>query len=206
MGEKALKVIKNIVFDYGQVLIKYSPRDIIAHFSDRPEAAEYAEEIFASPEWWRMDAGELDGEGYIKTLHGRIPDSLIPDAAEAVRSWFRVVPPVEGMKELMHELKLRGYGLYLLSNVTRDLEGHMRELDLFRDLDGWVLSGTERTVKPGERIYRRLAEKYRLSPSECFFTDDREENVAAALRLGWSGTVFKGCDALRRTMADAGII
>lgn len=47
-------------------------------------------------------------------------------------------------------------------------------------------------LKPNPNIYQYLFDTYHLDPSECFFINDLEENIAAARNLGMDGIVFTG--------------
>ncbi len=61
-------------------------------------------------------------------------------------------------------------------------------------------------IKPDERIYKYLLEKYQLLPKECFFLDDREENVEAARRTGMRAAVFDGdIEAVKRCISGEDI-
>lgn len=53
-----------------------------------------------------------------------------------------------------------------------------------------MISSEEKVVKPEPEIYQRLFDRYGLEPSECVFTDDREENIEGARRMGMDGIVF----------------
>ena len=60
----------------------------------------------------------------------------------------------------------------------------MEKFDIFRLLDGVVISCEEHFIKPEKEIYLRLCDKYSLKPSECLFTDDRMVNVLGAKAIG----------------------
>ena len=57
-------------------------------------------------------------------------------------------------------------------------------------MDGGVFSYQEHVIKPDERIYQILLERYALLPEETLFLDDNAENIAAAQKLGIHGIVF----------------
>ena len=67
-------------------------------------------------------------------------------------------------------------------------------------LDGFVVSGKEKTVKPGPRIYRILLERYGLRAEECIFIDDNPKNTAGAEAVGIRGLVFQDAAQLRRDL------
>ena len=51
-------------------------------------------------------------------------------------------------------------------------------------------------VKPEPEIYQYLLDKYDLKAEDCLFFDDREDNVEAARKLGFSGIVVTGEEQL----------
>ena len=42
------------------------------------------------------------------------------------------------------------------------------------------------------KIYEYLLERYQLKAEECFFLDDRADNIEAAKAVGMEGMVFQG--------------
>ena len=100
--------------------------------------------------------------------------------------------PVEGAWEFMSFVKEKGYGLYVLSNAAIEFYQYFpRQIDM-DFFDGIVVSGEVHMLKPEREIYRYLLESYHLSPQECLFIDDREDNVKGGEKEGIKGIVFKG--------------
>lgn len=57
--------------------------------------------------------------------------------------------------------------------------------------DFHVLSYEVRSMKPGEAIYEACEKLAARASEEIFFTDDREENIAAAQRRGWETHLYR---------------
>lgn len=72
-------------------------------------------------------------------------------------------------------------------------------------LQGVVVSGREGIAKPDPRVFDLAAERFGLDPARTVFTDDREENVEAAMARGYLGAVFTGPGRLRRRLSDLGV-
>ena len=66
----------------------------------------------------------------------------------------------------------------------------MSGYDFFTEVDGGVFSYQERVIKPDEKIYHILLDRYALLPEETLFFDDNAENIAAAQRIGIHGILF----------------
>ena len=103
----------------------------------------------------------------------------------------------EDVWEKVHKLKQMGYHLYILSNYSKDLfDKHTKGASFLEDMDGIVVSYQVNAIKPEKAIYDYLFETYQLSPQECFFLDDRLENIEAAKELGMDGVQIKSREQL----------
>ena len=109
-------------------------------------------------------------------------------------------------KALVADLKVAGYKLYVLSNMSLEFIEFLRKTEVYKYFDGEVVSCEEHVVKPDAEIYRRLVERYGLDVSETLFIDDRKENVEAARNEGWEGFNFnprnpeESCATLREIL------
>lgn len=202
-------MIRNIVFDMGNVLIHYIPEVFMDRLGvpaeDRPLLAR---EVFSSVEWVRMDRGTLDQETAVAAMEERLPRRLWEYVRRLVCAWWLDGPllPMEGMAELLAELKALGYGLYLLSNATARQPEYFPRIPGSQLFDGAVISAQWKVLKPEREIYRILFREYALDPAECFFVDDLSINVEAALCAGMDGYVFDGdVDRLRQALRRAGV-
>lgn len=173
-------MIRNIVFDFGGVLIDWNPeylfRDV---FRDRSEMDHFLENICNSDWNERQDAGRPLSEG-ICTLQQRHPD-YHDEIRMYYEQWTTMLGgPIEENVALLEPLKSR-YRLFGLTNWSAETFPIAREMySLFDRFEGIVISGEERLKKPDERIYRVLLERYGLKSGECLFIDDRLDNVQAA--------------------------
>jgi putative hydrolase of the HAD superfamily len=114
--------------------------------------------------------------------------------------------PVEGMAELVQELKENGYGIYLLSNASLRQHDYWSKVPGWQFFDGKIISADEKVMKPHPDFYRIALERFALKPEECFFIDDVPANIEGALYCGIPGAVFHGDMALlRRQLRGAGI-
>ena len=123
------------------------------------------------------------------------------------RWWVGEITPVEGMAELIAELREMGYGIYMLSNASRNIYKYMDRIpgsDLF---DGKIISADWLMLKPQSEIYEKMYSQFNLRPEECFFIDDTPANIEGAMLTGMPGTVFRqDMERLRRDLRDAGIM
>ena len=187
-------MIRNIVFDMGNVLIQFGPEEFIsrAGITDPADRRIVREELFASVEWAQMDMGVETEASFEPKVLARIPERLKEPVRDLLHNWAFPRQMIPGMEELVQRLKNAGYGIYLLSNASVNQPGYWNQLPVSRLFDGTLVSAFVKTVKPCPQIYQLFTEKFSLRGEECLFIDDAPINVAGAVAAGWSGIVFYG--------------
>ena len=196
--------IKNVVFDFGQVMARYEPAYMTGQYvTDAADAALVAEVVFDRLYWDKLDDGTITDEEVLAGCQERLPERLWEIAEMVYRNWIYHLPPVEGMAELVNYLRQRyGVGLYLLSNISCYFAAHREELPALSLFDGCVLSGPIGLVKPNKAIYAYLCDTYRLHPQETLFIDDSPVNIAGAESYGIHGYLFDGDAGRLRAYLD----
>ncbi len=191
--------MKNVIFDFGMVLVKFLPSYMVGRYVSEPaDAALLAEVVFDRVYWDRLDAGTIEDEEVMAACRTRLPARLWEAADTIYYNWIYNLPEIEGMRELIADLKTRGVRCYLLSNISRYFAAHSHEIDILRLLDGCVYSAVCGLAKPDTAVFTYACEKFGIVPADTLFVDDRAENVAAAVSVGMEGFVFTGdADALR---------
>lgn len=182
--------VKNVVFDFGGVLIDWNQRYLYRKVFASEEMEWFLANVCTS-EWnARQDAGRPFAEGIAEAK------AQYPQYSEQIEMfWSRWIEMVGGEiqenTDWLRRLKAEGYGIYGLTNWSAEtLPQVMERYDFFSLFDGIVVSGEEHLLKPDPRIYRVLLNRYHLNPAECLFVDDNPQNVAAAKRIGMWGLTF----------------
>lgn len=199
-------MIRNIVFDMGNVLIHFAPEPFIRKLTDDETAAEAVlRELFGGPEWRLLDAGKIEKEEAVRRICERIPEyeTLL---RLALSRWAECLSPIPGMEKLVKRLKEQKLGLYLLSNTSMDFFRFSKRFEALRYFDGFLISAQEKLLKPDRAIYRLLCSRFELRPSECLFIDDLQENIDAAVSLGFSGHRFGGAQELESFLLQGGLL
>ena len=200
-------MIRNIVFDMGNVIIRFDRDAFIDRFGvTEEERKTLLREIFLSPEWVMMDRGTLTDEQAADILCPRVPEHLRDIARKLIGFWDRPILEIEGIEPLIEELKGKGYGIYLLSNASCRQPDYWQRVPASRFFDGTLISYSVKLVKPMPEIYEKFFETFSLDRRECFFIDDSPANIEASLYVGMPGAVFHNdIRRLRRELRAAGV-
>ena len=200
-------MIKNIVFDLGNVLISFRPSE----FFDKKKypgniKAKILSDIFGSKDWRRLDNGEITTSEAIDAI--ALKSSLKKEEiAHIFNLRSELMFPLDENVRLLPELKKQGFRLYFLSNFPIDIFEEIKTgYYFFRYFDGGIISSEAKFSKPDIRIYEILLEKYSLIPGECLFIDDLEINVKAAEVAGMKGLVTFGSLEISKEIEKALIL
>ena len=60
-------------------------------------------------------------------------------------------------------------------------------------------------LKPDAAIYREAADRATLEPQQCFFTDDRQDNVDGAIAVEINAVRFESAQQIRTDLARRGL-
>ena len=202
-------MIRNILFDMGNVLMHWDPALFIRRLGYTGEDALCLErEVYRSVEWVMLDRGSIEDGEAIARIRARLPERLRPPVEDLVSHWDSEPLPMDGMLELAEALEQAGYGLYLLTNASRRHRVYWDKFPVSRFFPRprIMLSADWRVIKPEAAFYERAFSLLRLNPAECLFVDDNAANIEAGMRLGLDGVVFFGDAAhLRRQMREKGV-
>ncbi|MDO5517556.1 MAG: HAD family phosphatase [Clostridium sp.] len=189
-------MIKNIVFDIGNVLLEFNPKEYLKSKISEDKIEDVYEAIFLSREWPMLDRGTITEEQAIINIVNRNKENkeLIISAFD---NWYELLKPIRASVDVLQKLKENKYNVYFLSNFhLKSFKYVTRKFDFFNLFNGGVLSYEEKLLKPEKEIYETLIERYHLKKEETVFIDDTEKNVAAAIRIGINGIVLENTECL----------
>lgn len=195
---KNKRMIKNIVFDLGGVLIDWNPRYYFKNYFQTEEEMEYFLREVCDMKWnSAIDAGK-PFEQAIKERQ-----KIYPEYAEAIshygKHWADMLGGAfESSVNLLKEVKNRGYRVLALTNWSAEtFPIALAKYDFLQLFEGIVVSGEVKTIKPDVKIFKILIDKYSINVEESVFIDDNKENVEAAASLGFNAIRFDNIDNVR---------
>lgn len=184
-------MIKNIIFDFGNVLLEWNEDKIAANYSNNKEEQEILKKvIFKSNEWFKLDNGYMSYQEVIPVFKENLPINLKSKVEEIMSTWYKAMPINQEICNLIKRLKENNYKIYALSNTHIPVYEYVKNLEIGKYFDGFLISAIEKKMKPNEDIYNRLFEKFKLVPEECFFIDDSKKNIVTSRKCGMQGHIF----------------
>jgi 2-haloacid dehalogenase len=200
-------MIKNIVFDFGNVLIDWNPRYLFAKlFSTQAELDSFMNEVWDESVWnLPLDLGvPLARQHEVMLL--RYPQYEREINAYFTR-WIETLgSPFYDTVELLYSLQKAGYKTYGLSNWSYELfQVVKKDLHFFDTLESIIMSGKEKIMKPALEIYEILLSRYNLTPQETVFIDDRAVNLKPATKLGIHTILFSNAKQTTEDLRKLGV-
>jgi 2-haloacid dehalogenase len=198
--------IKNIIFDFGGVLIDWNPRYFYKDVFNDTEEMEYFLTNVWSPQWnMKHDAGfsfsEITHE--LQKLHPKYWNEI-----EMYQyNWEVMIKgEISDNTILLNPLKSK-YRLFGLTNWSAEAFPVIYpKYEFFKVFEGIVVSGEEKVIKPGKEIYQLLLNRYSLLANESLFIDDSLKNIETADELGFSTIHFNGAQSLKEQLISLRLI
>lgn len=199
-------VMKNVIFDVGNVLVDFAWPKYLESFGYPKEKYEkIADAVFRNPVWNERDQGLLEEEEYVASFV-----KAAPEYEAEIREIMRRSPECIALRDYAQTwvkyLKEKGYHIYILSNYSRYMLDRNRPMMSFlKYADGEVFSCDVKQIKPNADIFETLMKRYGLKAEECAFIDDNRDNCEAAKRLGIHAIQFENFRQAAEDLKKLGI-
>lgn len=176
-------MIKNIVFDNGGVIVKYSAETYLDYFKFTEDKQKDLDQLFVSNEWTSFAKGYISSDEFKLYATNRFPE-YYDDVLKIldVNNLKYMIPPYIETLEFIKKLKSDGYNIYLLTDINEDTIQYLKEeIEDFEVLfDGIVYSCRVGMVKKEGKVFSYLLDTLNLNPEETLFLDDSIKNLEEA--------------------------
>lgn len=194
----------NVVFDMGNVLMTFDGPYFARCFTDSDDDARLLHAaLFGRPEWALLDAGAIGHDTMRRVAEAHLPLRLHAALHACLEHWPERSEPIIPVCDLVARLKRAGAGVYLLSNASTRIDLQLAGCPAYPLMDGRVVSGFERVMKPDPAIYLLLCGRYGLDPARCLFVDDNADNCRGAEVAGMRAHRFDGDAAALEDAVEA---
>jgi len=141
-----------------------------------------------------FERGKLDETGFRRSY---FTDGRDFDIHALKRELYQGYAWIDGIPELLADLRREGYAMYALSNYSVWAEMIEDKLELSRFVDWRFVSHRTGVRKPEPEAYLGAARALGRDPGRCLFVDDRKKNVDGALAVGMPALRFESAAQLR---------
>ncbi|WP_125104100.1 HAD family hydrolase [Prevotella marseillensis] len=187
------RVIKNIVFDLGGVIMTLDPAEALRRFKalGLSDAERYLDSYTQSGIFGNLEEGKITAEDFRSKLSSLTGHELTFDECKHAWLGYRKDVPQRNL-DLLKELRAKGYRLILLSNtnpfmmdwaLSCEFDGKGSSLNDY--FDALYLSYRLGIMKPAPDFFRQVLDNENILPEETLFVDDGPRNVEAAGKLGF---------------------
>ena len=200
-------VIQAVVFDVGRVIVQWDMRLLFEKLIGDPQELDWFLGNVVTEEWhMQHDAGRPIADMIAERIE------LYPDYAPQIEAYgtrfLETIPDrVPGTVELIERLDARGWPLFAITNFGTDFWAQYRPTEpVFERFGDIVVSGHEKTIKPGREIFDIAQQRFGLPAGNMFFIDDNAANIAAARQFGWQVHHFTCAAQLESDLAARGLL
>jgi FMN phosphatase YigB (HAD superfamily) len=185
----------NLVFDIGNVLLRYRPLTLCELCSPSEAVTiEMYNLIFRSPEWNHAHEGRFTHEGLYEIFSKRKPQY-----AEYLDNFFEIAPDYlysrsEGAAELVRNIKKDPNigGIFFIDNMHKEVWEQVREdhEEIFLILTSGMLSFSAGLSLPNQGFFIQFLKEKGLHPDTCTYFSSHKENISVAEHLGMRGVII----------------
>jgi len=192
---------KTVVFDFGGVLIDWNRRYLYRKIFEDEQEMEWFLENVCSDEWNMLQDAGIPFSETIPALQMKFPKYC--DQISMFESrWAEMIGgEISGSVEILNEIQARNYPVYGLTNWGLDTFPHIsNQFEFIWNLDGFVMSGDEKLVKPDPELFKILINKFQIKPENSVFIDDNYRNIESANKIGFKTILFVSPESLRQNL------
>ena len=206
MSRNPLCPLRNVVFDVGNVLVRWSPAEIIDLTFAHPSQSEvWLHNIFKNDTWQLLNLGsitEAEAQTRYQSLYGLTP-------SQTARLFYYIKAtqiPIYQSHELLERMAQTDLRVFGLTNNIKEIVTHLRQqYDFWQWFEAVVVSAEIGMMKPHPEIFQYILQHHRLHADETVFIDDLLPTIAAASSLGMHTIHFVDAEDTARQLQLLGV-
>ena len=201
--------IKNVIFDVGNVIVKWSPVQIIKNtFPEYEEVQQQdlIEKVFKSTTWTQLNLGALSENEAKEHFISNIANLDVQRANSLFYNIKASQHLIPGTTDLIKKLHENGYKLFALTdNIKEIIQFLQNKYDFWNYFIHTTVSAEIGLMKPGKEIFEYALKKNNLLAHETLFIDDHLPNTQTASLLGLHTILFSDALACLQELNHLGV-
>ena len=201
-----MPILRNVIFDVGNVLVRWSPAEIIHLTFTHPfQTNVWIQKIFKHETWQLLNLGlvtEAEAQTRYQTLYGLTP-------SQTARLFYYIKAtqiPIYQSQDLLEHAQQAGLRVFGLTDNIKEIVAHLRQqYDFWQWFEAVVVSAEVGMMKPHPEIFQYLLQHHQLHADETVFIDDHLPNIAAASSLGMHTIHFVDAEDTPRQLQLLGL-
>ena len=201
-----MPILRNVIFDVGNVLVRWSPAEIIHLTFTHPfQTNVWIQKIFKHETWQLLNLGlvtEAEAQTRYQTLYGLTP-------SQTARLFYYIKTtqiPIYQSHDLLERVARAGFRVFGLTDNIKEIVAHLRQqYDFWQWFEAVVVSAEVGMMKPHPEIFQYLLQHHQLHADETVFIDDHLPNIAAASSLGMHTIHFVDAEDTARQLQLLGL-
>ncbi|WP_320046142.1 HAD-IA family hydrolase [uncultured Ilyobacter sp.] len=199
-------MIRNVVFDLGQVLFRFTPKHYLEKEFSHDKRDLIYKEVFRDKEWEDLSRGLINSEEAAKRISSKSSVSY-EEAKKILDERKTFIIPIEDNLKILEKLGNNGYRIFLLADFHEDLlDEYLSEIPMLQQVYGKVISCKINKLKSEKEMYNYFLKKYQLIPKETLLIDDSKHNIENAKFFGIKGLVLKKPEDLSKELEKLEIL
>ena len=208
-------MIKNIIFDWGGVVLTLDKELCIKNFAEVagvPDFNEYLTPYLQKGFFAQYENGDIGDEEFCNEIKkiSTNPNVGYKEIEFALDSFLKEIPQYK--VDLINELAKK-YNLYVLSNnnpicwrISERMFDELSEKSVNEVFNHVFVSYRLNLSKPGKEIFLKVIEEAGLDPAESLFIDDAPANIEAAASVGFKTLYYDVNKNLAEELARVGVV
>ena len=199
--------IRAVVFDVGGVLLDWDPRYLYRKlFANEAEMEWFLSEV-CLPAWHALHDRGVSTAASCAELAFRHPELSELIWAWSSRSEEMIGMVDAGSVEVLTAVREAGLPCYALTNMeAATYPLRLKRFPFLGWFDGTIVSGREVVAKPDPAIFRRLLDRFSLTPNTTLMIDDTKENLETARQLRIQTILFRSSRQLQTELEAVGVL
>lgn len=190
-----------IFFDWGGVIANDPGDDFLSDLLRNVGATDEQIQAIFETYMKRFMRGQITEAEYWQELRTKYGFTIHDSISDEFKKWRGLVAN-QDILDLAKEAKAKGMNIAILSNVIEPTYNVIEQAGYYNLFDEVIASCKVGYVKPEEEIYEIALGRFRLTPQESIFIDDKQYCLDPATAMGFKTILATSPEQIMRELRE----